>query len=62
MRAGITVFSEVLIVGGVFISNDSVNNRILMTEQTKMLIMLEVLEKAMVKGVSFILTFHDRLD
>jgi hypothetical protein len=46
----------------VFISNDSVNNRTLMTEQTKMLIMLEVLEKAMVKGVSFILAFHDRLD
>jgi hypothetical protein len=62
MRAGITVFSEVLIVGGVCISKDPVNNRILMTEQTKMLIMLEVLEKAMVKGVSFILTFHDRLD
>jgi hypothetical protein len=62
MRAGVTAFSALLSSRGHFKPSGTVNERILMTEQTKMLIMLEVFEKAMVKVQFFILTFRDRLE
>ena len=63
MRAGVTAFSALLIVGGGhFKPSGTVNERIVMTEQTKMLIMLEVFKKAVVKSSVFILTFRDRLE
>lgn len=63
MRAGITAFSAIDCKRwGHFKPSGTVNERILMTEPTKMLIMFEVVENAMVKSAVFNLTFQDRLE
>jgi hypothetical protein len=53
MRAGVTAFFALDCRMGNFKPSGTVNERILITEQTKMLIMLEVFEKAMVKSSVF---------